>query len=117
MVYATVILERAWLEFASSHSRERSILQLQALMDQQNSNRHTLTQSTFSAIQEDSAPPQDRLRHLHKIVYPPRWGMLRDLADPYAQLGIVTSAAELFLEIELGELPYQCPLTRHYDYG
>ena len=68
MVYATVLLERAWLEFASSHSRERSIFQLQALMDQQNSNRHTLT-------------------------------------------------AELFLEIELEEIPYQCPLTRHYDYG
>jgi tetratricopeptide (TPR) repeat protein len=108
MVYATALLERAWLEFASSHSKERSILQLQALMDQQNSNRLTLTQSTFSSIQEDSAPPQDRLRHLHKIVYPPRWGMLRDLADRYAQLGIVTSAAELFLEIELWDSVVEC---------
>lgn len=107
MVYATALLERAWLEFESSHSKERSILQLQALADQ-HSNRLSLTQSSFASVQEQSAPPQDRLRHLHKLVYPPRWFMIRDLAERYAKLGIVTSAAELFLEIELWDQVVEC---------
>ncbi|KAK1734598.1 tetratricopeptide repeat protein [Skeletonema marinoi] len=67
-----------------------------------------LTQSTFKSVEEDSAPAQDRLRHLHGIVYPPRWDMLRDLAERYAKLGIVTSAAELFEEIELWDDVVEC---------
>jgi len=99
MVYATALLERSWLEFERSHARERAILQMQALADQ-HTNRLTITQSTRESI-EESAPVQDRLRHLHTIVYPPRWSMIQDLADRYANLGIVTSAAELFMEIEM----------------
>ena len=107
MVYATGLLERAWLECERTHGRERAILQIQALADQ-HSNRLTLTQSTFKSVEEDSAPAQDRLRHLHGIVYPPRWDMLRDLAERYAKLGIVTSAAELFEEIELWDDVVEC---------
>jgi len=107
MVYATGLLERAWLECERTHGRERAILQIQALADQ-HSNRLTLTQSTFKSVEEDSAPVQDRLRHLHSIVYPPRWDMLRDLAERYAKLGIVTSAAELFEEIELWDEVVEC---------
>jgi tetratricopeptide (TPR) repeat protein len=107
MVYATALLERAWLECERTHGRERAILQIQALADQ-HSNRLTLTQSTFKSVEEDSAPAQDRLRHLHSIVYPPRWDMLRDLAERYAKLGIVTSAAEIFEEIELWDDVVEC---------
>ena len=107
MVYATALLERAWLECERTHGRERAILQIQALADQ-HSNRLTLTQSTFKSVEEDSAPAQDRLRHLHGIVYPPRWDTLRDLAERYAKLGIVTSAAELFEEIELWDDVVEC---------
>ena len=107
MVYATGLLERAWLESERNHTRERAILQIQALADQ-HSNRLTLTQSTFQAAVEDSAPPQDRLRYLHYIVYPPRWAALRDLAERYAKIGIVTSAAELFEEIELWDDVVEC---------
>jgi tetratricopeptide (TPR) repeat protein len=106
MVYATALLERAWLEYASSHARERSLLQLQALADQ-HTNRLTLTQSTFDAVQ-NSAPVQQRLKHLHTIVYPPRWDMLQDLAERYASMGIVTSAAELFQEIQLWDQVVEC---------
>ncbi|KAL7519666.1 hypothetical protein ACHAWX_004423 [Stephanocyclus meneghinianus] len=107
MVYATALLERAWLECERTHGRERAILQIQALADQ-HSNRLTLTQSTFKAVEEDSAPAQDRLRNLHGIVYPPRWELLRDLAERYAKLGVVTSAAELFEELELWDEVVEC---------
>jgi len=107
MVYATALLERAWLECERTHGRERAILQIQALADQ-HSNRLTLTQSTFKSVEEDSAPAQDRLRNLHGIVYPPRWDMLRDLAERYTKLGVVTSAAEIFEEIELWDEVVEC---------
>ncbi|KAL9191303.1 hypothetical protein ACHAXT_001009 [Thalassiosira profunda] len=107
MVYATALLERAWLECERVHGRERAILQIQALADQ-HSNRLTVTQSTFKSVEEDSAPAQDRLRNLHGIVYPPRWDMLRDLAERYAKLGVVTSAAEMFEELELWDDVVEC---------
>jgi tetratricopeptide (TPR) repeat protein len=107
MVYATGLLERAWLESERNHTRERALLQLQALADQ-HTNRLTFTQSTFQAAVEDSAPPQERLRNIHYIVYPPRWGALRDLAERYAKIGIVTSAAEIFEEIELWDEVVEC---------
>lgn len=107
MVYATALLERAWLECERTHGRERAILQIQALADQ-HSNRLTLTQSTFKSVEEDSAPAEERLRNLHGIVYPPRWDMLRDLAERYTKLGVVTSAAEIFEEIELWDEVVEC---------
>lgn len=107
MIYATALLERAWLECERTHARERAILQIQALSDQ-HTNRLTMTQSTFKAAVEDSAPPQERLRNLHHIVYPPRWAMLRDLAERYAKIGVVTSAAEIFADLELWDEVVEC---------
>jgi tetratricopeptide (TPR) repeat protein len=106
MVYSTALLERSWLEFERSHARERAILQMQALADQ-HTNRLTITQSTRKSI-EDSAPVQDRLSNLHIIVYPPRWLIIQDLAERYAAMGIVTSAAELFTAIELWDSVVDC---------
>lgn len=106
MVYSTALLERAWLEFERNHGRERAILQMQALADQ-HTQRLTITQSTRKSI-EDSAPVQDRLKMLHTIVYPPRWIMIQDLADRYSALGVVTSAAELYTEIEMYDDVVDC---------
>ena len=106
MIYSTGLLERAWLECERVHGRERAILQIQALADQ-HTNRLTLTQSTYKSV-EDSAPVQDRLRNLHCIVYPPRWEIMRDLGERYAKLGIVTTAAEIFEEIELWDEVVEC---------
>jgi tetratricopeptide (TPR) repeat protein len=106
MIYSTALLERAWLEFERNHARERAILQLQALVDQ-HTNRLTITQSTRESI-ESSATVQERLLHLHSIVYPPRWAMFQDLAARYENLGIVSSAAELYLEIEEWDSVVDC---------
>lgn len=106
MVYSTALLERAWLEFEGVHTKERAILQMQALADQ-HTNRLTITQSTRKSV-EESAPVEDRIKNLHIIVYPPRWHMLRDVAERYASLGIVTSAAEIFTEIEYWDEVVDC---------
>mmetsp|Transcript_43984 Transcript_43984/g.106076 ORF Transcript_43984/g.106076 Transcript_43984/m.106076 type:complete len:779 (-) Transcript_43984:147-2483(-) len=105
-VYSTALLERAWLDFEGNHSKERALLQLQALADQ-HTTRLTITQSTRKSVDE-SSPVQDRLRNVHSIVYPPRWHMLRDVAERYAELGIVTSAAEIFTEIEHWDEAVDC---------
>lgn len=106
MVYSTALLERAWLEFEGNHTKERAILQMQALADQ-HTNRLTITQSTRKSV-EESSPVQDRIRNLHSIAYPPRWHMLRDVAERYASLGIVTTAAEIFTEIEYWDEVVDC---------
>ena len=106
MVYSTALLERAWLEFEGIHTKERSILQMQALADQ-HTNRLTITQSTRKSV-EESSPVQERLKNLHSIVYPPRWQMLADIAERYASLGIVTTAAEIFTEIEYWDEVVEC---------
>jgi tetratricopeptide (TPR) repeat protein len=106
MVYSTALLERAWLEFEGNHTKERSILQMQALADQ-HTDRLTITQSTRKSI-DDSSPVQDRLKNLHSIVYPPRWQMLGDVAERYASIGIVTSAAEIYTEIEAWDEVVDC---------
>jgi tetratricopeptide (TPR) repeat protein len=105
-IYSTALLERAWLEFEGNHTKERAILQLQALADQ-HTQKLTITQSTRKSIDE-SSPVQDRLKNVHSIVYPPRWHMLRDVAERYAELGIVTSAAEIFTEIEYWDEVVDC---------
>ncbi|VEU40445.1 unnamed protein product [Pseudo-nitzschia multistriata] len=106
IIYSTALLERAWLEFEGNHTKERAILQMQALADQ-HTNRLTITQSTRKSV-EESSPVQERLRNLHSIVYPPRWQMLADIADRYASLGIVTTAAEIFTDIEYWDEAVEC---------
>lgn len=107
MIYSTGLLERAWLECEKSNARERAILQIQALVDQ-HTQRLTITQSTFKAAVEDSAPAQQRLRNLHIIVYPPRWSVLADLAERYAKMGIVTTAAEMYTDVEMWDQVVEC---------
>uniref|UniRef100_A0A7S4AXG8 TPR-like protein n=1 Tax=Pseudo-nitzschia australis TaxID=44445 RepID=A0A7S4AXG8_9STRA len=106
IIYSTALLERAWLEFEGNHTKERAILQIQALADQ-HTNRLTITQSTRKSV-EESSPVQERLRNIHSIVYPPRWQMLGDIADRYASLGIVTTAAEIFTDIEYWDEAVEC---------
>jgi tetratricopeptide (TPR) repeat protein len=52
--------------------------------------------------------PQDRLRYLHSIVYPPYWELKKDLAVRYQSLRILVSAAELFQSLELWDDVVDC---------
>jgi tetratricopeptide (TPR) repeat protein len=107
MIYSTALLERAWLECEKVHGRERAILQIQALVDQ-HTQRLTLTQSTFKSVEEDSAPVQARLKNIHSLVYPPRWEIKADLATKYAKMGILSTAAEMFEEVEMWDEVVEC---------
>jgi len=105
-IYSTGLLQRAWLDFESHYAKDRATLQLQALVDQ-HGQALTFTQMSRDAI-EESAPAQDRLRHLHCIVYPPRWELRKDLAQRYKTLGILMSAVEIFVSLELWDDAVEC---------
>eukprot|EP00520_Triparma_pacifica_P006403 CAMPEP_0118664364 /NCGR_PEP_ID=MMETSP0785-20121206/17966_1 /TAXON_ID=91992 /ORGANISM="Bolidomonas pacifica, Strain CCMP 1866" /LENGTH=843 /DNA_ID=CAMNT_0006558251 /DNA_START=139 /DNA_END=2667 /DNA_ORIENTATION=+ len=107
MIYSTALLERSWLESESNHKRERAVLQIQALVDQ-HEEKLTITQSTYKAAVEDSKGAEERLKNVHRIVYPPRWGIKRDLGERYAAMGILTSAAEIFTELHLWDEVVEC---------
>ncbi|CAM9795296.1 unnamed protein product, partial [Phaeothamnion confervicola] len=106
MVYSAALLQRAWVEFARSHKRERAALQLQALLDQ-HTTRLTYTQASFAAV-ADAAPAAERLAFVHALAYPPRWELKRDLATRYAQLGVLISAAQLFESLEMWDEVVEC---------
>ena len=42
------------------------------------------------------------------MVYPPRWEIKADLATKYAKMGIVSTAAELFEEVEMWDEVVEC---------
>ncbi|GMH61521.1 hypothetical protein TrRE_jg6929, partial [Triparma retinervis] len=85
----------------------RAVLQIQALVDQ-HEQKLTITQSTYKAAIEDSKGAEERLSNLHRIVYPPRWGIKKDLGERYAKMGILTSAAEIFEGLHLWDEVVEC---------
>jgi len=105
-IYSTALLQRAWLDFESQYAKDRATMQIQALVDQHGT-ALTFTQLSYDAIAE-SAPAEQRIRALHSVVYPPCWELKKDLAQRYAALGILVSAAQLFEELELWDDVVDC---------
>ena len=105
-IYSTALLQRAWLDFESQYAKDRATMQIQALVDQHGT-ALTFTQLSYDAI-ANSAPAEERIRALHSVVYPPCWELKKDLAQRYAALGILVSAAQLFEELELWDDVVDC---------
>jgi len=105
-IYSTALLQRSWLDFESTYARDRATLQLQALVDQHGK---TLTYTQLSRdVIESSAKVNERLRFLHSVVYPPKWELKKDLANKYQELGILVSASELYISLELWDDVVDC---------
>ncbi|EPQ31269.1 uncharacterized protein PFL1_01454 [Pseudozyma flocculosa PF-1] len=93
MVHTMSLLLRARLEATRTRTVERSVLQLQALIDQMPTNDSSL---------------EERLKFFHALDLPPKWEMQAELARRYASLGVTRSALEIFERIELWEEVVQC---------
>ncbi|RHY33754.1 hypothetical protein DYB32_001421 [Aphanomyces invadans] len=106
MVYSTGLLERAWLECETQRSRERAILQMQALVDQ-HTTRLTITQTSLKAIQ-DAAPAHERMAYIYSLIFPPRYALKRDLAERYLGCGVYASALGIFQELDMWDEIVQC---------
>lgn len=93
MVHTMSLLLRARLESTRTRTVERSVLQLQALIDQMPTNDSSV---------------QERLKFFHALDLPPKWEMQAELARRYASIGVTRSALEIFERIEMWEEVVQC---------
>ncbi|RDX55321.1 TPR-like protein [Lentinus brumalis] len=92
-VHTMALLLRSRLESTRTRTVERSVLQLQALVDQMPTADSTVA---------------ERLLYIHEILLPSRWEMERELALRYLTLGVVKSALEIFERLEMWEEAVKC---------
>ncbi|KAJ3124310.1 hypothetical protein HK098_001222 [Nowakowskiella sp. JEL0407] len=96
MVHTMGLLIRSRLESDKSRTVERSVLQLQALVDQ------------FKATDSTVAPVSERMQHIFSILLPPIWDLERELGNRLVSLGVVRSALDIFLRLEMWEDAISC---------
>ncbi|CAO1634823.1 unnamed protein product [Sympodiomycopsis kandeliae] len=92
-VFTMALLLRCRLEATRTRTVQRSVLQLQALLDQ---------------MPTTDSSSQERLKYFYQLDLPPKWELQAELAKRYAMLGVLRSALEIFQTIELWEEVVQC---------
>ncbi|RKP08363.1 hypothetical protein THASP1DRAFT_15764 [Thamnocephalis sphaerospora] len=93
MVHTMALLLRSRLEGNKSRTVERSVLQLQALVDQ---------------IPLDESTAAERLAYVYNILLPSKWAMEKELAERFVSLGVVRSAMEIFERLEMWDDVISC---------
>eukprot|EP00826_Nyctotherus_ovalis_P046187 TRINITY_DN518_c0_g1_i6.p1 TRINITY_DN518_c0_g1~~TRINITY_DN518_c0_g1_i6.p1 ORF type:complete len:811 (-),score=214.40 TRINITY_DN518_c0_g1_i6:18-2450(-) len=93
LVYSTSLLNRSRNETDSTKRKERSLLQMQALIDQ---------------YSDKSPPALDRLGSSFCAGYPLRWGLRLEMARDYMSIGCFSSAYEMLQDMELYEEAVKC---------
>ncbi|GBG32346.1 Tetratricopeptide repeat protein 27 [Hondaea fermentalgiana] len=106
MVYSTALLIKSQLEFERNKTKERAILQMQVLVDQQ-TNRLTPLQPKQRDLDE-AAPVTERLAFLHALAWPAVWELKRGLAALYREVGAAGSALQIYEEVRLWEEAVDC---------
>jgi len=106
MVYSTALLIKSQLEFERNKTKERAILQMQVLVDQQ-TDRLTPTQPRQRDV-DNAAPVTERLAFLHALSWPAVWELKRGLAQLYYEVGAAGSALQIFEEVRLWEEAVDC---------
>ncbi|RIA89238.1 hypothetical protein C1645_825126 [Glomus cerebriforme] len=93
MVYTMALLLRSRLEKEKVRTVERSVLQLQALVDQ-------------FPLELSSA--QERMEYFYQILLPSKWEIEKELAVQYLSLGVVRSSLQIFERLEMWEDVINC---------
>lgn len=92
-VHTMSLLLRSRLESSRTRTVERSVLQLQALIDQMPTSDSTI---------------DERLRYIHDIPMPSKWQLEREVAQRYLSLGVTRSALAIFERLEMWEDVVKC---------
>ncbi|KAI1795004.1 TPR-like protein [Ganoderma leucocontextum] len=92
-VHTMALLLRSRLESHRTRTVERSVLQLQALVDQ---------------MPCADSPLAERLLYAHSLVLPSKWELEKELAHRFLTLGVVKSALAIFERLELWEDVVKC---------
>ncbi|KAJ2778581.1 hypothetical protein GGI15_004137 [Coemansia interrupta] len=89
-VYTTGLLQRSRLEAAKTRTAERSVLQLQALVDQ-------IARPQPGELEAGAA---ERLAYLPALVLPSQWDLEAELARRFVSLGVIRSALDIFERLQ-----------------
>ena len=92
-VHTMSLLLRSRLESSRTRTVERSVLQLQALVDQMPTADSTLA---------------ERLLYFHTLPLPSKWELERELGMCFLEIGVVKSAMEIFVRLEMWEEVVKC---------
>jgi tetratricopeptide (TPR) repeat protein len=114
-IYTQALLVRSRIESHHSRTQERSVLQLQAIVDQiiaeteedtvtgesHGAPRIHITQFLPRAKPSESAPVTERLRYIYQLNTPTRWEIETELAYAWSSAGSLVSALEIFKRLQL----------------
>ncbi|KAL9593522.1 MAG: hypothetical protein Q9219_007512 [cf. Caloplaca sp. 3 TL-2023] len=115
-IYTQALLVRSRIEAYKSRTVERSVLQLQAVVDQvvvETTSSHDKTQvdgedqdsgpSSFLPRPKpfESAPAFERLRYIHQLASPTRWELEAELANRWVSLGGLRTALEIYERLQM----------------
>ncbi|KAI4142109.1 MAG: hypothetical protein L6R39_005080, partial [Caloplaca ligustica] len=116
-IYTQALLVRSRIEGYRSRTVERSVLQLQALVDQvivettantsadhrNGENNQDATPPTFfpKPKPSESASSSERLRYIHELASPTRWELEAELASRWVSLGGLRTALEIYERLQM----------------
>ncbi|PVH82157.1 TPR-like protein [Cadophora sp. DSE1049] len=114
-IYTQALLVRSRIESHRSRTQERSILQLQVIVDQIIADTQEepsseaggdvpeirVTQFMPRAKVSESAPIAERLRYIYQLNTPTRWELETELAYAWSGAGSFVSALEIFKRLKL----------------
>ncbi|QSL64412.1 hypothetical protein MERGE_001713 [Pneumocystis wakefieldiae] len=109
-VHSMALFIRSKLEMNKGRTMERSILQLQVLVDQLlddiDSSEETPKNTSFLRkpdSYEESASTKQRLMYSWQLLLLPRWAIEEELANRYLSIGMIRSALEIFERLQIWE--------------
>ncbi|CZS89112.1 probable TPR repeat-containing protein [Rhynchosporium agropyri] len=113
-IYTQALLVRSRIESHRSRTQERSVLQLQVIVDQIIADTQEEPSSDTSEVPEirvtqfmprakasESAPIAERLRYIYQLNTPTRWELETELAYAWSGAGSFVSALEIFKRLKL----------------
>ncbi len=102
-VFSRALWERSILESTSPKTVERGTLQMQSLVEELTISIKTRIIPSVGKNEDEAAsgPASARIRHFHQIMPLPVWTMEAKLASRFMQLGLIKSAMDLYLRLQL----------------
>ena len=113
-IYTQALLVRSRIELHRSRTQERSVLQLQVIVDQIVADTSEdaspspdgvpgikITHFLPRVKEAESAPVPERLKYIYQLNSPTRWEVETELAYAWSQAGSLISALEIFKRLRL----------------
>jgi tetratricopeptide (TPR) repeat protein len=113
-IYTQALLVRSRIESHRSRTQERSVLQLQVIVDQIIADTQEEASPSYDGIPEirvtqflprakasESAPVCERLKYIYQLNTPARWELETELAYAWSGAGSFVSALEIFKRLKL----------------